>query len=86
MSLPIFLPLLSHLQFANANLEPHSKSASAEVRQHQKGLMKHQAVLSMDMDTWEEIIAAWELKEKEPMIPHRKEEGPREMGGRGWFT
>lgn len=64
-------------------LEAHDKT-QPEARTHVKGVMKHQAVLSMDMDTWEEIIEAFEITE--PMIPHRVESKPRELGARGWFT
>jgi len=49
-----------------------------------KSDMKHQAILAMDMATWEEIIRVLELKE--PMIPHREEHVDRGPGARGWYS
>ena len=46
--------------------------------------MKHQAIFSLDMETWEELVEAFEIKE--PMIPHRVESAPRALGARGWYT
>lgn len=45
---------------------------------------KHQAILSMDMNTWREIIDTFELKE--PMIKHRKEATNSGPGARGWYS
>jgi hypothetical protein len=44
---------------------------------------KHQAVLAMDMATWKELIEIFNIKE--PMIPHREEEGSSHNGARGWY-
>ncbi len=46
--------------------------------------MKHQAVLSLDMATWQELIEVFEIKE--PMIEHRAENAVPEVGARGWYT
>lgn len=46
--------------------------------------MKHQAVLSLDYETWEELIEVFDIKE--PMIEHRKDTAVRELGGKGWYT
>ena len=48
------------------------------------GTSKHQAILSMDMATWREIIDAFNLKE--PMIKHRKEATNAGPGARGWYS
>src|SRR5918911_230878 len=37
-----------------------------------KGLQKHQAVFSLDFDTWEELIEVFDIKEC--LIPHREED------------
>jgi hypothetical protein len=49
-----------------------------------KGVAKHQAVLSIDMEIWKELIEVFDIRE--PMIPHRKEEPPKQIGGRGWYA
>ncbi|KPM38783.1 hypothetical protein AK830_g7798 [Neonectria ditissima] len=45
---------------------------------------KHQAILSMDMETWRDIIDTYGLKE--PMIAHRKEAKHGGPGARGWYS
>lgn len=54
--------------------------------------MKHQAIFSLDHQTWREIVRAFGLTE--PMIPDRegdavvgmREEGDAVVGnGRGWY-
>lgn len=44
---------------------------------------KHQAILSMDMETWQDIIDTLGLKE--PMIEHRQELSATGPGARGWY-
>lgn len=46
--------------------------------------MRHQAIMSIDMATWRDIIDAFDIKE--PMIPHRREEEPQGPGERGWYS
>ncbi|ODA78757.1 hypothetical protein RJ55_06140 [Drechmeria coniospora] len=48
------------------------------------GGAKHQAILSMDMKTWREIIQVFDLKE--PMIEHRRELAAAGPGARGWYS
>lgn len=48
------------------------------------GTMKHQAVMSMDMKTWREIIQAYNIQQ--PMIEHRKEPEQNGPGARGWYS
>ncbi|KAH7316522.1 Nse4 C-terminal-domain-containing protein [Stachybotrys elegans] len=45
---------------------------------------KHQAILSMDMATWRDIVETFDLKE--PMIEHRKESTSSGPGARGWYS
>ncbi|KAI5464542.1 Nse4 C-terminal-domain-containing protein [Mariannaea sp. PMI_226] len=45
---------------------------------------KHQAILSMDMETWRDIIDTFDIKE--PMIPHRQETAITGPGARGWYS
>ncbi|KAE9365435.1 Nse4-domain-containing protein [Stipitochalara longipes BDJ] len=45
---------------------------------------KHQAVLAMDMDHWEQLIDLFDIKE--PMIRHREEEEQYNVGKRGWYA
>ncbi|PNY26523.1 Non-structural maintenance of chromosome element 4 [Tolypocladium capitatum] len=45
---------------------------------------KHQAVLSMDMKMWREIIDVFDLKES--MIEHRREATSGGPGARGWYS
>jgi hypothetical protein len=52
-----------------------------EAEARKKGAMKHQAVFSLDYETWEKLIEAFEIRE--PMIPHRGEEPGTQVGG-GW--
>ncbi|KAH0524726.1 hypothetical protein TsFJ059_007191 [Trichoderma semiorbis] len=44
---------------------------------------KHQAILSMDMETWRDIIDTMGIKE--PMIEHRPELTASGPGARGWY-
>ncbi|KAH8171750.1 binding domain of nse4/EID3 to nse3-MAGE domain-containing protein [Sarocladium implicatum] len=48
------------------------------------GAAKHQAILSMDMQTWRDIIDTFQLTE--PMIEHRKENKATGPGARGWYS
>ena len=45
---------------------------------------KHQAILSMDMKTWQDIIDTLHLEE--PMIQHRVEPNQSGPGARGWYS
>ncbi|EHL00183.1 putative Non-structural maintenance of chromosome element 4 [Glarea lozoyensis 74030] len=55
-----------------------------EREQRDSGAMRHQAVLSLDMAMWKEMIEIFEIKE--PMIPHRKEEEHSSVGRTGWYA
>ena len=50
-----------------------------------QGGSKYQAILSMDMKTWQDIIDTLGLTE--PMIEHRREETAHQgPGARGWYS
>ncbi|GAB0136267.1 hypothetical protein EsDP_00004574 [Epichloe bromicola] len=48
------------------------------------GASKHQAILSMDEQTWREIIEVFNITN--PMIPHRQEANRSAPGARGWYS
>lgn len=49
-----------------------------------QGSAKYQAVLSIDMQAWEDIIETLQIKE--PMIEHRPEVVNSGPGARGWYS
>lgn len=56
------------------------QDASAPKRDAQR----HQAVLSIDMNMWRDIIKAFNITE--PIIEHRKEQSTQGPGARGWYS
>jgi len=59
--------------------EPRGREEIAE-----KGISKHQAIIDIDMASWQELIEVFEIKE--PMIPHREEVEQVNFGARGWYS
>ncbi|CAI7606047.1 unnamed protein product [Penicillium pancosmium] len=49
----------------------HSANPYQPSEAQQKGIQKHQAIFSLDFDTWREIIDVFDIKES--IIPHREE-------------
>ncbi|KAI0172661.1 hypothetical protein GGR52DRAFT_416819 [Hypoxylon sp. FL1284] len=45
---------------------------------------KQQAVFSLDMKTWRDIISTFNITE--PIIEHRREQGQQGPGARGWYN
>ncbi|ESZ89609.1 hypothetical protein SBOR_10007 [Sclerotinia borealis F-4128] len=45
---------------------------------------RHQAVLSLDMNDWQEMIELFDIKE--PMIDHREERDNSNIGAKGWYA
>ncbi|KAK6611512.1 hypothetical protein H4I95_02308 [Botrytis cinerea] len=45
---------------------------------------RHQAVLSLDMQDWKEMINLFDIKE--PMIDHREEQDNNNIGAKGWYA
>ncbi|KAK3394256.1 Nse4 C-terminal-domain-containing protein [Podospora didyma] len=64
-------------------LEPVPKNSSQNTRSNH-GAMRHQAIMSIDMPIWKDIIDAFNIKE--PIIPHREEQSPQGPGARGWYS
>ncbi|KAM5346539.1 hypothetical protein ACJ41O_009544 [Fusarium nematophilum] len=65
------------------SLAPVERDADEE-EMTRHGASKHQAILSMDMETWHDIIDTLGLEE--PMIEHRKEATNTGPGARGWYS
>jgi len=63
--------------------EPVWKNSSAEASRS-KAAMRHQAIMSIDMATWRDIIDAFNITQ--PMIPNREEEAQQGPGARGWYS
>lgn len=74
------LPKIKYLQPVTAPVMREDR----EEETTRQGSAKHQAVLSMDMQAWEEIVQTLQIKE--PMIEHRKEAVDRAPGARGWYS
>ncbi|SMQ49177.1 unnamed protein product [Zymoseptoria tritici ST99CH_1A5] len=63
----------------------HNKQdPNVEQPARKKDSTKHQAVFAIDFQTWEDLIAAFNLKK--PMIPHREEDPATQIGSRGWYA
>lgn len=59
--------------------EPRGRAEAAE-----KGVSKHQAIINIDMNSWEDLIKTFDIQE--PMIPHREEVIQTNVGARGWYS
>ncbi|KAJ4194130.1 hypothetical protein NW767_003728 [Fusarium falciforme] len=70
-------------EFGLPALAPVDREAEEE-EPTRHGAAKHQAILSMDMETWRDIIDTFGLQE--PMIAHRKEATNTGPGARGWYS
>lgn len=85
------LPALGELPFSSGPQEPSLTLLAAPVDREadedgtvRHSASKHQAILSMDMKTWREIIEVFNLKES--MIAHRREATSGGPGARGWYS
>lgn len=61
--------------------------ASTVEELRQKRISKHQAVFSIDYETWQQLIDAFDITE--PLIEHRQDDAEaraQRMGERGWYT
>ncbi|CAG9995787.1 unnamed protein product [Clonostachys byssicola] len=65
------------------SLAPVMREVDEEPSLRQGG-SKHQAILSMDMATWEDIVQTLELAE--PLIKHRAESTLDNPGAKGWYS
>jgi hypothetical protein len=50
-------------------IDPANPYAPSEAQR--QGIQKHQAVFSLDYETWEQLIKVFNIKK--PIIPHRQE-------------
>ncbi|KAK0382398.1 hypothetical protein CLIM01_00211 [Colletotrichum limetticola] len=66
------------------SLNPISNGDANEDGTVKRETAKQQAIFSMDMQTWQDIIDTFEIKE--PMITHRKEATAQGPGARGWYS
>lgn len=49
----------------------------------EQNISKHQAILHLDFETWEDIIETFDIKESK--IPHRQVEEEAHIGASGWY-
>ncbi|KAF2456311.1 Nse4 C-terminal-domain-containing protein [Lineolata rhizophorae] len=62
-------------------LRPENPRTIEEQRREE--VSKHQAIFSLDWETWQNLVQAFDIRE--PIIPHRNEEEGRNVTGRGWY-
>ncbi|KAF7136750.1 hypothetical protein CNMCM5793_006219 [Aspergillus hiratsukae] len=62
-------------------LHPSKPYAPSEAQK--KGVQKHQAIFSLDFETWRQLIEVYDIKES--IIKHRKENPAQSTGG-GWYS
>ncbi|XXH02781.1 hypothetical protein Hte_009167 [Hypoxylon texense] len=63
-------------------LHPVDREEETAASKHRA--QKQQAVFSLDMKTWRDIISAFNITE--PIIEHRKEQSQQGPGARGWYN
>ncbi|OJJ48346.1 hypothetical protein ASPZODRAFT_130338 [Penicilliopsis zonata CBS 506.65] len=61
----------------------HAAKPYAPSEAQKKGIQKHQAVFSLDFETWEKLIEVYGIKKS--VIPHRAEAAPPETTRQGWY-
>ncbi|KAL4895452.1 Nse4 C-terminal-domain-containing protein [Aspergillus ambiguus] len=61
----------------------HASKPYAPSEAQKKGIQKHQAVFSLDFETWRDLIEVYGIKES--IIPHREEEEPQ-IAAQGWYS
>jgi len=70
--------------FTNSTIDIVAQEDTEAAAGSRRGATKHQAIMTLDMPTWREIIKVFGIKE--PMIPHRVEESNSGPGARGWYS
>ncbi|GAP90182.1 putative non-structural maintenance of chromosome element 4 [Rosellinia necatrix] len=63
------------------SLQPAAAQDSSALK---RDAQRHQAVLSIDMQMWRDIIDAFDITE--PIIEHRKEQSTQGPGARSWYS
>ena len=64
--------------------DPRTNNDDQPRQKPKKKPAKHQAVFSLDFETWQQLCKAYEVRD--PMIAHRVDEQAAEMGARGWYN
>lgn len=72
----------THCDFTNSPLDV--ANANSIEQQRAQNITKHQAVLALDWQTWQDLVKAYNITES--MIPHREEAQPTQLGNRGWYS
>ena len=67
---------------SNSDIEPTVPRTKAQIEE--EGAHKHQSVIALDMEQWEELIELFDIKQ--PMIKHRQEEKHTSVGAKGWYA
>lgn len=52
--------------------------------ERQTGAARHQAIFSIDYETWKKLIYAYDITES--MIPHRNDEQTGQPNAHGWYA
>ncbi|KAK4211395.1 hypothetical protein QBC37DRAFT_13736 [Rhypophila decipiens] len=65
-------------------IEKVQKDPSSTMPPPRHGTIRHQAIMSIDMQIWKDIIEEFDIKA--PMIPHREEPEQQGPGARGWYS
>jgi hypothetical protein len=63
----------------------HEELAALRAEQEKltRNAKKHQSVFHIDYDMWKDLIETFEIKES--VIPHRIDDGERQLGATGWY-
>lgn len=84
MHITVAFSLQHQLTFARSiSLAPVEKDEDTAASTR-SGSSKHQAILSIDMKKWRDIIQAFDIRES--MIGHRQESDQSGPGARGWYS
>ncbi|KAI0453386.1 hypothetical protein F5B21DRAFT_515476 [Xylaria acuta] len=72
------------IEFDANGLPSLQPTASQDPSATKRDAQRHQAVLSIDMQMWRDIIEAFNITE--PIIEHRKEQSTQGPGARSWYS
>ncbi|KAI3335418.1 Nse4 C-terminal-domain-containing protein [Ustulina deusta] len=72
------------IEFDDNGLPSLQPTAGQDPSAPKRDAKRHQAVLSIDMHMWRDIIDAFDITE--PIIEHRKEQSTQGPGARSWYS
>ncbi|KAI1738174.1 Nse4 C-terminal-domain-containing protein [Xylaria scruposa] len=72
------------IEFDENGLPSLQPTAGQDPTATKRDAQRHQAVLSIDMQMWRDIIEAFNITE--PIIEHRKEQSTQGPGARSWYS